>query len=171
MRVVSFAISFSHAAKSVVPGNGVSMTNCANVTPARFATATVASNVLWRSLGRPKMNEPSTCTPWCLKARSRSTSPSPASLNPLWTSFRPSGVTDSTPTSAPLIRALLHRIEKLGILGRFHGDLREEHHVVRQLGQPPHQFEPLGANGAAASEIAIDRVRREAICRSVSVTG
>ena len=34
IRVGSFAIDFSQAAKSIVPGNGVSMTNCAKVTPA-----------------------------------------------------------------------------------------------------------------------------------------
>ena len=128
------------------PGNGVSITNCAKVTPERCATSTVASNVAGRSLGRPKMNEPSTWTPWWRNARSRSTRSSPASLKPLWTSFSPSGVTDSTPTSAPLMRALLHRVEELGVLGRFHGDLREEHHVVGQLGEPRHQLEALGAH-------------------------
>ncbi len=52
------------------------------------------------------MNDPKTCTPCVRKLRSRSTSWSPATLKPLCTSFRPSGVTDSIPTSAPLMRAL-----------------------------------------------------------------
>ena len=61
--VGSVSIVFSQAAKSVVPGYGVSITNCAKVTSDAWATATVASNVVPRSLGSPKMNEPSTWTP------------------------------------------------------------------------------------------------------------
>ena len=38
-----------------------------------------------------------------------------------------------------------HRVEERRVLGRLHGDLREEHHVARQLRQPLHQLEPLGA--------------------------
>ena len=60
MRVGSDSIIFSQAAKSTVPGNGVSMTNCANVTPDLSARSAVSSNVSGRSLGRPKMNDPST---------------------------------------------------------------------------------------------------------------
>jgi hypothetical protein len=58
-----FACSFSHFPKSTVPGNGVIITNWANVTPAFSAISTVASKVAGLSVGRPKMNEPSTCTP------------------------------------------------------------------------------------------------------------
>jgi hypothetical protein len=39
------ACSFSHRPKSTVPGNGVIITNCANVIPAFSASCTVASNV------------------------------------------------------------------------------------------------------------------------------
>ena len=53
----------AHFSKSMVPGNGVSRTNCANVTSARSATATVVANVSALSLGRPKMKEPSTWMP------------------------------------------------------------------------------------------------------------
>src|SRR3984957_2461111 len=60
------ACSFSQRLKSTVPGNGVIITNCANVTPAFIAMATVASNVAGLSVGNPKMKEPSTCTPCCL---------------------------------------------------------------------------------------------------------
>ena len=74
---------FSHAAKSSVPGKGVSITNWAKVSPARSATESVASKVSLRSLGNPKMNDPSTCTPWRRNCCSRCTSPSPLSLNPL----------------------------------------------------------------------------------------
>ena len=41
------------------------------------------------------------------------------------------------------MRARAHRVEELRILGRLHGDLREEDHVVGQLRQPLHQLEPL----------------------------
>ena len=44
------------------------------------------------------------------------------------------------------MRAALHGVEELGILRRFHGDLRVEHHVARQLGQLRHQLEALGAH-------------------------
>ena len=64
IRVVSDSIFFSHAAKSTVPGNGVSMTNCANVTPDCSASCAVRSNVSGRSLGSPKMNEPRTWISW-----------------------------------------------------------------------------------------------------------
>ena len=40
---------------------------------------------------------------------------------------------------------LAHRIEEFGILRGFHRDLREEVHVARQLREPRHQLEPLGA--------------------------
>ncbi|MND02195.1 hypothetical protein D3C83_214840 [compost metagenome] len=52
--------SFSHFWKSSVPGSGCSMTNCAKDTPLRCARSAVAANVSARSVGRPKMNEPST---------------------------------------------------------------------------------------------------------------
>src|SRR5262247_1355580 len=55
--------SCSHLAKSSVPGNGVSITNCANDTPLCCARSAVAANVPALSVGNPKMNEPSTCTP------------------------------------------------------------------------------------------------------------
>ena len=42
---------------------GVIITNCAKVTSALSATSTVALKVLGVSVGRPKMKEPSTCTP------------------------------------------------------------------------------------------------------------
>jgi hypothetical protein len=54
------ACSFSQRPKSTVPGNGVIITNWANVMPALFAIATVASKVAGLSVGSPKMNEPST---------------------------------------------------------------------------------------------------------------
>ena len=101
-----FASPSSHFAKSTVPGNGVSITNCANVTSAFSARATVALNVSARSLGKPKINDPRTWIPWSLNCRSRWTSSSPWRLKPLYTSFNPSAVTDSTPTRAPLMRAL-----------------------------------------------------------------
>ena len=37
-----------------------------------------------------------------------------------------------------------HRVEEVGILGRLHGDLGEEHHVVGKLREAGHQGEPLG---------------------------
>ena len=52
------------------------------------------------------MNDPSTCTPCSLNVLSRVAKSAPAELNSLKTDFSPSAVTDSTPTSAPLIRAL-----------------------------------------------------------------
>ena len=82
-----------------------------------------------RSLGSPKMNEPRTWTPWWRNVRKRVTSASPVSLNPLYTSLRPSGVTASTPTSAPLMLARRIAVEERFVLGGLHGDLREEHHV------------------------------------------
>ena len=38
-----------------------------------------------------------------------------------------------------------HRVEKRGILGGLHGDLRVEHEILRQLRQPRHELEALGA--------------------------
>ena len=54
----------SHFAKSMVPGNGVSMTNCAKVTPGALRQLGRRRRTCraCRS-GRPKMNEPSTWTP------------------------------------------------------------------------------------------------------------
>ena len=85
-------------------------------------------------------------------------------------SFSPSGVTASTPTSAPLILRPAHRIEELRILGGLHRDLREEHGVGRQLRQPLHQREPLGANRLQPLQLA-GILRRAAMRRSSSVTG
>ena len=61
------ACSFSQRAKSTVPGNGVIITNWAKVMPAFSAMSTVASKVAGLSVGSPKMNDPRTWTPCCLK--------------------------------------------------------------------------------------------------------
>jgi hypothetical protein len=53
-KVGLFACSFSHRPKSTVPGNGVIITNCANVTPAFSAISTVASNVAGFIRGKPE---------------------------------------------------------------------------------------------------------------------
>ena len=45
-----------------------------------------------------------------------------------------------------------HGVEELVILGGLHRDLREEHHVGRQLGQPPHQVEAVVAHGLQFEE-------------------
>ena len=66
-----------------------------------ITTGGAAANVSGVSVDRPKMNDPSTCTSAWRNACRRFTSPSPASLKFLKTAFNPSGVTDSTPTSAP----------------------------------------------------------------------
>ena len=50
---------------------GVSMTNGAKASSARSATSAVVSNVEGRSLGNPKMNEPSTYIPCSRNLRSR----------------------------------------------------------------------------------------------------
>ena len=49
----------------------------------------------------------------------------------------------------------LHRREEIGIFGRFHRDLREEDHVVGQLGQRFHQLEALGAHRLELLESAL----------------
>jgi hypothetical protein len=46
-----------------------------------------------------------------------------------------------------------HRIEELGILGRFHRDLREEHRVAWQPRELRHQREPLGARRLQPREL------------------
>src|SRR5579859_8115903 len=79
---------FSHRSKSTVPGKGVIITNWAKVRPACFAKAAVAAKVSWRSVGSPKMNDPSTCTPCSLKVLSRLARLSPAELKSLKTDFR-----------------------------------------------------------------------------------
>src|SRR5690242_14252928 len=79
-----------------------------------LAISAVALKVSGRSLGRPKMKEPSTRTPWLWKVWRRSTRLSPAELKSLKTFFRPSGVTDSTPTRAPLMRAARMASRKSG---------------------------------------------------------
>ena len=45
------------------------------------------------------------------------------------------------------MRAALHGIQKVGILGGFHGDLGKEDHVIGKLGQARHEFEPLRPQG------------------------
>ena len=50
---------------------------------------------------------------------------------------------------------LAHGFEKLGILGRFHGDLRVEHHVLRQRREAFHQLEALGAHRGELLEAAL----------------
>ena len=37
-----------------------------------------------------------------------------------------------------------HRLQKFDIFSRFHGDLREENHVVRKFSEAFHEFEALG---------------------------
>src|SRR5580692_4020517 len=89
--------SFSQRLKSTVPGNGVIITNCANVTPAFIAIATVASKVAGLSVGSPKINDPSTCTPCFLNVCNCFAGPpreKSQSLNP---PFSPPGVTAPTP--------------------------------------------------------------------------
>ncbi len=68
---------FSQRVKSTVPGNGVIITNWAKVTPAFKAISTVASKVAGLSVGRPKMKEPSTCTPCSLNVCNRFAKASP----------------------------------------------------------------------------------------------
>lgn len=63
------SVIFSHFAKSAVPGKSANETNCANAISDRCATAAVASKVSGRSLGKPKINEPSACTLWQLGLR------------------------------------------------------------------------------------------------------
>src|SRR5512146_3002795 len=72
-----FDCSFSQCPKSTVPGNGVIITNCAKVTPALRAMSTVASKVDALSVGSPKINDPSTCTPCALNVCSCFASASP----------------------------------------------------------------------------------------------
>ena len=48
----------------------------------------------------------------------------------------------------PLDPRLVHGVQELRILAGLHRDLGEEHHVGRQRGQPAHQVEPLGSDGA-----------------------
>ncbi len=49
----------------------------------------------------------------------------------------------------------LHRVQEVRILRRFHRDLREEHHVVGELGQPVHQLEPLRPDRAERLELRL----------------
>ena len=78
-RRVAVAGSFSHFSKSTVPGNGVSITNCAKVTPACCASAAVASKVS-RPVARQSEDERAEHVDAVLrKRRSRSTSSSPES--------------------------------------------------------------------------------------------
>jgi hypothetical protein len=71
----------------------------------------------------------------------------------LKTALRPSGVTASTPTSAPLMLALAHGVEIFAVFAGFHGDLGEEDHVFGQLGEFGHQFKALGADGGELFEL------------------
>ena len=41
---------------------------------------------------------------------------------------------------------LAHRVEEIGVLRRFHCDLRVERHVIGQVSQPLHQLEPFAAD-------------------------
>ena len=122
-----------------------------------------------RSLGSPKMNEPSTWTPWCLKARRRSTSCVARGVEALVDVLQPFRRDRLDADERALDPGLAHGVQELRILGGLHRDLREEHHVVRQFGQPAHQLETLGADGAQRLELRLVRApRRPSADRSAS---
>ena len=85
----------------------MSRTNCANVRSARCASATVASKVSSRSLGSPKMNEPSTWTPCRRNALQPRDQLVAREVEALVDVLQPGAVTASTPTSAPRMCARL----------------------------------------------------------------
>src|SRR5215510_1292687 len=96
------------------------------------------------------MNEPSTWTPADRNDRNRVTSASPASLNRLCTAFRPSAVTDSTPTRAPRIFAQRNEAKPFPPKGHDLGDDGGDGSLARLLTVgPPHRAERAVLRAAA----------------------
>ena len=116
------------------------------------------------------MNEPSTCTPCFWNCCSRSVSASPDRLKPLYTSFSPSGVTDSMPTSAPLIRALR-------IASRYSGSSAASMVIWVKNTMSDGSFDIRSISSKRSSRMAlrlsydVRSARRSAIARSCTVTG
>src|SRR5713101_10083953 len=54
-----------------------------------------------------------------------------------------------------LDHGLAHGVQEFGIFGRFHRDLREEHHVLWQLGQASQQFKSLVPYGLQLSKSVV----------------
>ena len=126
---------FSHAAKSSVPGNGVSITNCANVMPARSATESVASNVVG-AVARQAEDERAEHVHAVLAERLQPRRRARRRVvEVLVDVLEPFGRDRLDADERALDVRAPHRVEELGILRRFHRDLREEHGVARQLRQ------------------------------------
>ena len=91
------------------------------------------------------MNEPSTWTPCARNALQPRDQRVAGQVEPLVDVLQPfrRHRLDADQRAADVRPA--HRVEELRILGRFHRDLREEHHVVGQLRELRHQLEALGA--------------------------
>src|SRR2546425_5698221 len=56
---------------------------------------------------------------------------------------------------------LAHGLQEFGIFGRFHRDLREEHHVLWQLGQASQQFKSLVTYGLQLSKSVVGILDRK----------
>ena len=120
----------SQRAKSTVPGNGVSITNCAKVTPARSARSAVASNVS-RTVARQAEDERAEHVDAVRRnACSRSTSASPDEVEVLVDVLQPFRRHRLDADERALDARARHRLQELRIFGRLHRDLGEEHHVV-----------------------------------------
>ena len=136
-----------------MPGKGVIITNWAKVTPAFIAISTVASKVAGRSVGRPKMNEPSTCTPCSLKVCKLLGQRFAGVVPVLVDGFQALGRHGFDAHQRALDIGLAHGVEIVAVFAGFHGDLGEEDHVLGQLGQLFHQLEALFANGGQLFEL------------------
>ncbi len=103
----------------------------------------MASKVSAQSLGSPKMNEPRMWMPWrrnVLQALHQLVAGQVEALVDVLQAFLGDRFDADERAQNP---RPLHRLEELGVLGRFHRDLRVEHEVAGQLRQRFHQLEPL----------------------------
>ena len=120
---------FSHAAKSSVPGNGVSITNCAKVRLARSATESVASKVAV-AIARQTEDERAEHVHAVLAERSQPVDERLAALVEAFVDvLEPFGRDGFHAHQRALDVRTTHGVEELGILGGLHRDLSEEHGI------------------------------------------
>ena len=160
MRGASSPSLFSQAAKSTVPGYGVSMTNCAKVSPARSATSAVASNVDG-AIARQPEDERAEDVHAVLAERAQARDQRLADVvEALVDVLQAFGRDRLDADQRALDVGAPHRVEERRILGRLHRDLGEEHHVATAAApagpsaRTARRAAPAAARAAARSSAA-----------------
>ena len=115
----------------------------------------MASKVSGRSVESPKINDPRTWTPCSLEDLQPLDQIFAEQIEILVDRLEAFGRNRLDAHQRPSNACLAHRVQELGILRRFHGDLREESKILGQFGQPRHQLKPFGANGLQLRELLV----------------